>query len=85
MTYYCDYVHSFNPRTFAQVLRKIRAPCLITVGRYDMATPAAAGGCSAVHPGSRVKVFENNAHDLHWEERATYIDTVRRFIDGVGE
>ena len=83
MTSYRDYVHSFKPRTLAQVLQSIRVPCLITVGRYDMATPAAARGIQRCIPRSKVKVFENSAHDVHWEERAAYIGVVRRFLEGV--
>lgn len=83
MTTYRDYVRSFKPRTYARVLRGIRVPCLITVGRHDMATPAAARGVQRCIPKSKVKVFENSAHDAHWEERPAYIDTVRRFLDGV--
>jgi proline iminopeptidase len=83
MTSYRDYVRSFKPRTFAQALRRIRVPCLITVGRYDMATPAAARGVQRCIPGSKVKVFGSSAHDVHWEERPAYIDAMRRFLDGV--
>jgi proline iminopeptidase len=85
MPSYRDYVHSFKPRTFAQALRGIRVPCLITVGRHDFATPAAARGVQRCIPGSKVKVFENSAHDVHWEERSAYVDTVRKFLDGVGK
>ena len=83
MTSYREYMKSFKERTFASRLGDIRVPCMITVGRYDMATPAAARAVQRKIPGSKLVIFENSAHDAHWEVRDLYIDTLRRFLDKV--
>lgn len=59
----------------------IRAPTLVTGGRFDEVTPQVARGIHEGIPGSVQVVFEKSSHVPMWEERERYIDTVARFLD----
>jgi proline iminopeptidase len=64
-------------------LGTLRLPCLITVGRHDMCTPAYARALSHRIPGSQVVIFERSAHAANWEERERYILKLLRFLENV--
>ncbi len=61
-------------------LREIRAPTLITVGKYDEVTPKVAETIHRGIPGSKLIIFENSAHVAMLEERQRYLKTLREFI-----
>jgi len=64
-------------------LRRIRAPTLVTGGRYDEVTPRVAESLHRHIPGSEHVTFERSSHMPMWEERARYIDAVASFLDRV--
>ncbi len=64
-------------------LHRIRLPTLITVGRYDMITPAVARAIHREIRGSRLVIFNNSSHVAMWEERARFIAVVHEFLDRV--
>ncbi|MDP2859651.1 MAG: hypothetical protein Q8P50_16995 [Bacillota bacterium] len=64
-------------------LSEIRAPTLVTSGRYDEATPAIA---KTVHQGikeSEWVVFEHSAHMAHVEEAERYMRVLDEFLSRV--
>jgi proline iminopeptidase len=61
-------------------LSDIRAPTLVTVGRYDEVTPKVAETIHKGIRGSRLVVFENSSHLAMWEEPNDYLNTIREFI-----
>lgn len=61
-------------------LHEIRAPALITAGRYDEVTPVVARSIQAHLPGSELAVFPKSSHVAFWEERRLYLATVRTFL-----
>ena len=63
-------------------LSEIRAPTLVTVGRYDEVTPRVARSIQTHIPGSRLVLFPKSSHVAFWEERGPYLATVRRFLAG---
>lgn len=65
-------------------LGEIRAPTLVTVGRYDWICPVEASDEIAVGiPGARLAVFEHSGHSPQSEERETYLALVRAFLADV--
>jgi proline iminopeptidase len=62
-------------------LGEIRAPTLVTAGRYDEITPKVAESIHRGIPGSEFVVFEESSHLAFWEERAKYMDVLSRFLD----
>ncbi len=65
------------------MLHRIRVPTLITVGRYDMITPAVARAIHREIRGSRLALFNDSSHVAMWEERVRFIQVVRDFLDQV--
>ena len=61
-------------------LHEIRAPALITVGRYDEVTPVVARSIHAHLPASELALFPQSSHVAFWEERRPYLATVRKFL-----
>ena len=61
-------------------LREIRAPTLVTVGKYDEVTPRVARSIHAHIPGSQLVLFPKSSHVAFWEERRPYLATVRTFL-----
>jgi proline iminopeptidase len=59
---------------------EIRAPTLITVGRYDEVTPACAEEIRARIVGSELVEFPSSAHLAHWEERSAFMACMRGFL-----
>src|SRR5262245_57224189 len=64
-------------------LGEIELPTLITVGRYDEATPACAETLRRGIRGSRLQIFEHSAHVPHLEESEGYTAALKRFLDEV--
>jgi proline iminopeptidase len=58
-------------------------PCIITVGRYDEATPAVAASMHSRIKRSRLVIFENSSHLAMLEEKEAYIRTVAEFLDAI--
>lgn len=88
------YKHVWGPNEFVcsgisrhwditEELHRIRVPCLITCGKYDEITPKVAREIQERIKGSSLVVFQKSAHLTMWEERHKYIQTLRKFIDGV--
>jgi proline iminopeptidase len=64
-------------------LGEIRAPTLVTVGRYDEVTPRVARSIHAGIPGSRLEEFAESSHVAFWEERQRYMERVGAFLDAL--
>ena len=62
-------------------LADIKEPTLVTGGAYDEITPALTRTIHEVVKGSEYKLFEQSSHVAHWEERDTFMTTVRDFIE----
>ena len=58
----------------------IRAPTLVTVGRYDEVTPTVARSIREHIPGSELVEFPESSHTAFWEERARYFEVLRAFL-----
>jgi len=63
-------------------LPEIKVPTLVTVGRYDEVTPKVAETIHKGISGSKLVVFENSAHLTMWDEKESYLKTVRDFVLG---
>ncbi|MGA8542014.1 MAG: proline iminopeptidase-family hydrolase [Thermoplasmata archaeon] len=61
-------------------LGEIRAPTLVTVGRYDEVTPAVAESIHRGIPGSELELFGASSHTAFWEERARYMERLAGFL-----
>jgi L-proline amide hydrolase len=61
-------------------LGQIKAPTLVTSGRFDEATPVIAETVHKGIPGSKWVVFENSAHSAHAEEPERYMQVLTEFI-----
>jgi proline iminopeptidase len=61
-------------------LSKIRAPTIITGGRYDEMTPKVAKAIYRGIKGSKLVIFEKSSHVPFWEEREKYIKTIAAFL-----
>jgi proline iminopeptidase len=61
-------------------LHEIRAPTLVTAGRYDEVTPTVARSIHEHIPGSELVVFDRSSHVAFWEEREPYFATLKRFL-----
>jgi len=64
-------------------LREIRAPVLITCGRYDESPPETNRWYQGLFPDAELVVFERSSHTPHLEESERYIATVREFLRSV--
>jgi proline iminopeptidase len=62
-------------------LGEISVPCLVTGGKFDEVTPTVTQDLNNLLPDSKIFIFQDSAHVAFWEERAQYIDVVRRFLD----
>lgn len=62
------------------VLRDLRVPVLLTVGRHDEAVPETVERFARTASDARVRVFERSAHMAMVTERDAYADTVRTFL-----
>lgn len=61
-------------------LSQIKAPTLLTCGRFDEATPAAAEDFCRLIPGARMQIFEESSHNHHLEQAPQYLASVREFL-----
>lgn len=61
-------------------LQEIKVPTLVTVGRYDEVTPKVAETIHKGIAGSKLVVFEKSAHLTMWDEKESYLKTVRDFV-----
>jgi proline-specific peptidase len=62
-------------------LPTITAPTLITCGRHDIFTPAAAEAVQRRIPGAELAVFEQSSHMPHFEEPTRYVARLIEFLD----
>ena len=70
---------------FVDRLGAIRAPTLVTGGRYDEVSPRVAEQIARAIPGAELEIFPGSSHVPFWEERRAYIDRVRRFLGRAAE
>ena len=63
-------------------LPEIKVPTLVTVGRYDEVTPKVAETIHKGIAGSKLVIFENSAHLTMWDEKESYLKTVKDFVMG---
>ncbi len=61
-------------------LGEIKAPTLVTSGRYDEATPVIAETVQKGIPGAQWVIFENSSHTSHVEEAERYMQVLSSFI-----
>jgi proline-specific peptidase len=61
-------------------LGRIRAPTLVTCGRYDEIPVACSRTIADGIPDARLVVFKHSAHVAHLEEPELYAETVARFL-----
>ncbi len=61
-------------------LGKIKAPTLVTSGKYDEATPLIAETVQKGIPGAEWVLFENSSHSAHAEEPERYMQVLGDFI-----
>ncbi len=61
-------------------LHEIRAPTLVTVGRYDEVTPVVARSLHDHISGSELALFPKSSHVAFWEERRPYLRAVGDFL-----
>jgi len=61
-------------------LGKIKAPTLVTSGKYDEATPVIAETVHKGISGSEWVLFENSSHMAHVEEADRYLQVLSAFI-----
>jgi len=64
-------------------LGRIGTPTLITVGRYDEATPETAEHFRRLLPDARLELFEEASHSHHLECPERYLETLRGFLSRV--
>ncbi len=65
---------------FSDRLREIRAPTLVTGGRYDEVSPTVARAIAARVPNAELAIFNASSHMPFWEERALYLARVTEFL-----
>lgn len=61
-------------------LAEIKAPTLLTCGRYDEAIPATVEMFGQLIPGARTEVLEDASHSHHLEQPDRYLAIVREFL-----
>lgn len=61
-------------------LPEIKAPTLVTSGKYDEATPLIAGTVYTGIPGARWTLFDNSAHCAHAEEPERYMAVLKAWL-----
>ena len=59
---------------------EIKAPTLVTSGRYDEATPLIAETVHRGIRGSEWVIFENSSHMAHVEEAERYMTVLDEFL-----
>lgn len=64
-------------------LQKMRLPCLITAGEYDLVPPKCARSVHRGIRGSKLIMFKKGSHLPMWEDRVEFIEAMRSFLDGV--
>ncbi len=65
---------------FVDRLGAIRAPTLVTGGRYDEVSPRVAEQIARAIPGAELEIFAQSSHMPFWEERTMYLSRFRRFL-----
>lgn len=61
-------------------LCEIETPTLLTCGRYDTSTPEAINWYAGLFRRAETTVFENSSHWAHFEEKQSYLSTVREYL-----
>lgn len=61
-------------------LPEIKAPTLVTSGRYDECTPLIAETVRNGIPGAQWTIFEHSSHSSHVEEEELYMQVLTEFI-----
>ena len=64
-------------------LPEVAIPTLVTVGRFDEASPAHMGQLAAGIPGAELAVFEHSSHLAFLEEQQPYLARLRSYLDRV--
>lgn len=62
-------------------LHAVDVPTLTTNGRYDIAQDYVVRAYHENIPGAKWVRFENSSHMPFWEERARYMEVLRRFLE----
>jgi proline iminopeptidase len=58
-------------------------PTLFTCGRYDEASPDTTAWYQSLIPQAKIAIFENSSHMPHLEEMESYLQVVRKFLNGI--
>jgi proline iminopeptidase len=66
-----------------EALPGIKVPVLLTCGRYDECTPEFLEWHQQQIPGSKMRIFEQSAHNPHLEEPDEFVEAVRGFLGQV--
>ncbi len=66
-------------------LGEIKKPTLLTCGRYDTSTPETLNWYASLFPHAETAIFEESSHWAHFEEKQSFLETVRRFLRNVDE
>jgi len=61
-------------------LASLRVPTLVLGGRYDEVSPVVAREIHKHIRGSELTIFPNSSHLAFWEERAAFMERVRKFL-----
>ncbi len=64
-------------------LNEIKVPTLITVGEFDEVTPNVAKQINQGIKNSKMVIFKGCSHLTMWENRASYIETIKEFLDSL--
>jgi proline-specific peptidase len=80
-----EFTFTGNLKDWDRIVRlcEIRAPTLVTCGRFDELGPACARTLQAGIAGSEMRIFEESAHCAHVEEAEAYLACLRRFLRSV--
>ena len=74
------YVGNLKDWKRIDLMHRISAPALITVGKFDELTPACAMKMHLALPDSRLAVFPNSSHTPFYEEPEPYFATLTGFL-----
>lgn len=73
-----------RPADYAEVLKALRLPVLVTHGEKDrILTPAMARFTAATVPGAKLSLYPASGHAPFWEEAARYNRELADFVGGL--
>lgn len=73
-------VGTFKDWDIIDRLPEIKAPTLVTSGKYDEATPLIAGAVYTGIPGARWVTFDHSSHMAHVEEAERYMQVLAAWL-----